>query len=72
MSKQKPLYVLRTQIDANPLPTDKLKQEWAFLDKASFALFNKKYDNLSAKQRSKLHTAIMDGDDPNHAQVVEA
>lgn len=51
----KPLYTLSSSISAFPQPTDKLKAEWALLDKIARKVYNKPYDALNHKQAVELH-----------------
>ena len=48
------LYKMNSVIDFPPMPTDRLKSEWAFLDKMSEQMFRKKFDNLKSFQKARL------------------
>jgi hypothetical protein len=56
------LYSLHSNIEAIPEPSQKLKQEWAYLDSRSLDMFHKKYDQLTTKQKSKLIDTLHKGE----------
>ena len=47
-------YKMESVVDCPPMPTEKLKQEWAYLDARAEEMFHKKYDNLDTRQQHKL------------------
>lgn len=49
------LYTLSSSISAFPLITEKLKTEWALLDKIARKVYNMPYDALKDKQKVELH-----------------
>lgn len=57
----KPLYTLFLRTEAEPLPTERLKRQWAELDRCAKAEYNKPYDSLKRAEAIQLHVNIKEG-----------